>query len=333
MIRDVAVIGFDGVRLSSIGLFLDLFDQMRTRVTEQFRTRENVGMQTTARLLGQSARPIRIAGNRRIDVDNGLDHAPLLLIHVPDFECSADAMAAGLPDLRQTIDWLKAQYAGGAYLSATGHGICLLTEAGLVGQGPVPIGRHRANAFRARHSHVHVDMAATVIEQGRVMMARGVAQEPSMLTRLIGRCMSSTMAGALADAAGLMVEQEGLSDDPLVAAGQIWLSERATRGLRISALAEHLGVSQQTLIRRFRARLGVTPRAYLRILRIRSAQQQLRDTRRSIAQIASLVGYDDLKSFQQAFRLQIGMTATHYRSTVRSGPTHFSPERFASLIL
>jgi transcriptional regulator GlxA family with amidase domain len=332
MIRDVAVIGFDGVRLSSVGLFLDLFDQMRTRVAEQFRARDDAGMQTKVKLLGQNARPIRVAGDRKIDVDNGLEQAPLLLIHVPDFERAATALAAGLPDLRQSIEWLQVQHAGGAYLSATGQGICLLAEAGLVGSRPVPLGRRRAEAFRARYPHIPVDMTSGVLEQGRIMMARGVAQEAGMLTRMIGRCMSTAMAGALADAAGLLVEQEGLSDDPLVAAGQIWLSERATRGLRISALAAHLGISQQTLIRRFRARLGMTPRTYLRVLRMRSAQQQLRDTRRSIAQVATLVGYDDLKSFQQAFRAQIGTTPTNYRSAARAAQAAAAQGRLISLV-
>ncbi|SCW61115.1 Transcriptional regulator GlxA family, contains an amidase domain and an AraC-type DNA-binding HTH domain [Sphingobium faniae] len=319
MARDVAVIGFDGVCLASVGLFLDLFGQMRLRVASQFRTRDDIGMQTRAKLLGQNARAIHVVGGWKLEVDNGLGAMPHLYIHVPDFYCPPDATPAYLAGLRTVVEWLRAQHAGGAQLSATGRGIELLAEAGLLGGGPAPLARDAAAAFRQRYPHIRVDTATPIAELDRIMMARGMAHEMSMLTRLIARLLSSTMAGTLADAMGIETEREGLSDDPLVAAAQMWLAERASRGVQISALAAHLAVSQQTLIRRFRARMGMTPRDYLRLLRIHSAKSQLRDTRRPISQIATLVGYDDLKSFQNAFRRDTGMSASRYRSLMLGG--------------
>lgn len=318
MARDVAVIGFEGACLASVGLFLDLFGQMRQRVASQFRTRDDIGMHTRAKLLGQNARAIHVVGGWKLEVDNGLEAMPHLYIHVPDFYCPPDETVAYLAGLRTVIDWLRAQYASGAQLSATGRGIELLAEAGLLGGGPVPLARDAA-AFRHRYPHIRADTAAPIMEVDRIIMARGMAHEMSMLTRLIARLMSSTMAGTLADAMGMETQREGLSDDPLVAAAQMWLSERASRGVQISALAAHLAVSQQTLIRRFRARMDMTPRDYVRLLRIHSAKSQLRDTRRPISQIATLVGYDDLKSFQNAFRRHVGMSASRYRSMMLGG--------------
>lgn len=320
MARDLAVIAFDGVHLSSVGLFLDLFGLMRRRVADQFKSRDEIGMQTRTRLLGQGGHSVRVAGDRRLDVDEGLsDRIAHLLIHVPDFEWPDGVTTTGLGGLRTTIDWLARQHAAGAHISATGRGIYLLAEAGLVGDAPVPLPQSANAAFRLRYPRIRVDMRTAILENGTITMARGMAHEASMLTRLIARLMSFPMAGALADVMGLQeAERDGLSDDPLVAEAQIWLSTHASAGARISELAAHLSVSQQTLIRHFRARLGMTPRAYLRLLRVWNAQSQLRETSRPIAQIATIVGYDDLKSFQEAFRAHTGMCATRYRAECRA---------------
>ncbi|ATI80654.1 helix-turn-helix domain-containing protein [Sphingobium yanoikuyae] len=322
MSRDFAVVAFDGVHLASAGLLLDLFALMRRRVADQFSSRDDIGMHTKVRLLGQGNGTIRVSDGRRLKLDDGLiEHQPHLLVHVPDFEWPDTDMAAGLQALGGTIEWLARQHADGAHISATGRAVHLLAEAGLLGSGPVPIARSAAKPFRLHYSHIRTDIVTPILDQRAITMARGMAHEMRMLTRLIGRFMSITMAGSLAEAMGLEeAEKDGLSDDPLVAAAQIWLAERASRGTRISALATDLAVSQQTLIRRFRARLGMTPRDYLRLLRVRSAQSQLRDTTRSIAQIATLVGYDDLRSFQEVFRTYSGMSASRYRIASRAAP-------------
>lgn len=320
MNRDVAVIGFDGACLASIGLFLDLFGQMRLRVANQFRTRDDIGMHRRVKLLGPSPRPIQVLGGWKLQVEDGLGAITHLYIHVPDFYCSIETTPDYLAKLHPVIRWLRSQYEEGAHLSATGRGIELLAEAGLVGNGPVPVARGAAAEFRQRYPHIRVSTTDPIAEIDRVMMARDMTQEMSLLTRIIGRLFSPNMAGALADAMGMESDRPGLSDDPLVAAAQMWLSERASRGLHIGALATHLAVSPQTLIRRFRAKLGITPRDYLRLVRMNSAQSQLRDTSRPVSQIATLIGYNDLKSFQQAFRQHAGMSASQYRARVQRGP-------------
>ena len=316
MQRDVAVLAFDGVHLASIGLFLDLFAMMQRRVANQFKGRDDVGMQTRVRLLGLHPGSIRTAGNRRLEVDGQPDDGTAhLLIHIPDFEWP-DEGSTSLAHMRAGIAWLARQHRAGAHLSATGRGIYLLAEAGLIGNGPAPQSRVTAETFRLRYPHIRADTKSEIVEQGTILMARGMAHEMTMLTRLIARLMSSTMAGTLAGAMGVETGREGLSHDPLIAAAQIWLSENASSGKPIAALARDLAVSPQTLIRRFRSVMNTTPLKYRQMLRVRSAQTQLRDTDRSIAQIATLVGYDDLKSFQQAFRLHSGMSASRYRATL-----------------
>jgi len=310
---DFAVIGFEGARLSSIGSFLDAFELVRQRVAVMFEARDTVGMATRVRLLAPGAMPVSLAGERRLPVDGGLDDTVHGLIHVPDFEGEPDP-SADLARLGRIVAWLGRQHRSGSVLSATGRGIFLLAEAGVLGQGPIAIAPALASAFHRRYPGVAIDRRASMVDRGMIVTTRGLATELRMIAHLVERFTSPLMAGSLAEVAALeRSEGDGLSDDPLVAAAQVWLGEHYASGARIAALAEQLAVSQQTLIRRFRARLGTTPRDYVQMLRIRSAQTQLRQTSRPIAQIATLVGYDDLKSFREAFRARTGMSASRYR--------------------
>ena len=91
------VVAFDGVHLASVGLFLDIFDLVSRRVAEQFRSRDDIGMETRIRLLGKGSGAVRVAGGRMLELDDGLvdDRSPLL-IHVPDFEWPDRDMAEAL---------------------------------------------------------------------------------------------------------------------------------------------------------------------------------------------------------------------------------------------
>lgn len=313
MPADIAVIGFEGARLASIGLFLDAFELVRQRVAAMFEARDTVGMATRVRLLTPGGGAVRLAGGRRLSADGGLDDAIHGLIHVPDFDGEQD-MIAGDTEMSRIVAWLGHQHRSGAVLTATGRGVFLLAEAGVLDQGPIALSPVLAPAFHRRYPGVRIDRRAPMVDRGMIVTTRGLATELRMIAHLVERLMSPPMAGSFAEAAALeRSEGDGLSDDPLVAAAQVWLGEHYASGARIAALAEQLAVSQQTLIRRFRAKLGTTPRDYVQMLRIRSAQTQLRQTGRPIAQIATLVGYDDLKSFREAFRARTGMSASHYR--------------------
>lgn len=317
MAADLAVIAFEGAHLASVGMFLDAFALVRRRVAAMFETRDPVGMATRIRLLTPGGGSIRFSGGRALSADGGIDSdATHLLVHVPDFEMDDDSFPARFDAMRGLIEWLGRQHAAGSLLSATGQGVFLLAEAGVLGEGPVAVPPATAALFRRRYPRVRIDARSTVVDRESIVTTGGMATELRMIAHLIERLMSPQMAGSLAAAMALdRLEEDGLSDDPLVSAAQIWLAEHFAGGARIGALAEQLAVSQQTLIRRFRVKLGMTPRDYVQMLRIRSAQTQLRRTNRPIAQIATLVGYDDLKSFREAFRARTGMSASSYRAS------------------
>lgn len=318
MPADLCVVGFDGARLASIGIFLDAFDLVRARVSKLFEKRDLIEMETRSRLVSPGGLPFHVAGTTTLRPDGGLPVEVTRLVHIPDFAGELDGRDPGFHGADELVRWISAQHSGGAIISATGPAIFLLAQAGILGRRPVPLSGSAATAFRARYPHVRVDRRLPLIDHGSIVLSRGLAHEQRLMVHIVTRLMSPTMGGALAQQWGLESEgEDGLSDDPLVAAAQVWMGERYTAAPRITELADFLAVSQQTLTRRFRAKLGLTPRDYVQLLRVRAAQSQLRQTDRSVAQIAMLVGYEDQRSFREAFRARTGMSASHYRRKSR----------------
>ena len=72
-------------------------------------------------------------------------------------------------------------------------------------------------------------------------------------------------------------------------------------------------MTTRTLIRHFKAALGLPPNHYIQALRIEAAQKRLQETQQSIDLIIQEVGYSDPSSFRRLFRRKTGLTPLEYR--------------------
>ena len=81
----------------------------------------------------------------------------------------------------------------------------------------------------------------------------------------------------------------------------------------VGRLAEQLHVSRAHLERSIRKKTGHTPLEILHQTRIREACGLLVQSRKSVSEIASLVGYENEKYFFRIFRRFLGMTPLEYR--------------------
>jgi len=83
--------------------------------------------------------------------------------------------------------------------------------------------------------------------------------------------------------------------------------------LSIRELAEVANMSERNLARRFREGMGMAPVEYLLHLRMRRAAHLLRDTTRSIAEIATAVGIDNGNYFSRQFKRIMGVSPRELR--------------------
>ena len=78
-------------------------------------------------------------------------------------------------------------------------------------------------------------------------------------------------------------------------------------------LAERLGMSQSTLIRKIRKMLDTSPNNYIRMVRLTAAARMLKDTHgNNISDVGFAVGFSSVSYFAKCFREQYGMTPTEY---------------------
>ncbi len=84
--------------------------------------------------------------------------------------------------------------------------------------------------------------------------------------------------------------------------------------IRISEIANHIGVDRSYLSKSFREEYQMSPQEYLLRLRMEQAQQLLLKTDAPIASIASDVGYADQLAFSKMFKQHTGWNPTEYRN-------------------
>ena len=87
-----------------------------------------------------------------------------------------------------------------------------------------------------------------------------------------------------------------------------------TRPVTLQALAAFAGLTERSLIRRFKAATGDTPTGYLQVLRIEAARQHLENSRVAVEEVTRLVGYEDVSSFSRLFRKHTGLAPGIYRA-------------------
>lgn len=102
----------------------------------------------------------------------------------------------------------------------------------------------------------------------------------------------------------LLASIRGSTPDPLLSAAVAWLERGATRK-RIDDLARYLGISQSALERRFRRIIGVSPKKFASLARLRRAAQ-LQATGADLTTVAHEAGYFDQSHFIKEFRRATG---------------------------
>ncbi|RPI32932.1 MAG: helix-turn-helix domain-containing protein, partial [Chloroflexota bacterium] len=102
----------------------------------------------------------------------------------------------------------------------------------------------------------------------------------------------------------------------LVKRAVAYLHQNYSRALSRWEIAEDIGVSEDYLTRIFNRELETSPWEYLNRYRVLQAQALLRNTLRSIAEIAHLVGFKDQAYFSRVFSKVTGMSPNEYRNRV-----------------
>jgi len=130
-------------------------------------------------------------------------------------------------------------------------------------------------------------------------------------------CKLFDLSSALAPAQGSTPDQQDLS-------GKIaqFISDNLHKGLTLKLLAQFLGYSEKYCSDLFRLTMGESFSRYLKRQRTDAAVTLLKNTDKSIADIASSLGFSDQFSFSHFFKRATGRSPRDFR------PTAARPRRF-----
>ena len=84
--------------------------------------------------------------------------------------------------------------------------------------------------------------------------------------------------------------------------------------ITIDDLTAQTHMSKASLQRKMTAFTGLSPMQYIHRIRLNQAALMLQEKKKSVAQIATEVGYNSLSSFNRKFLDYFGMSPTKYKS-------------------
>ena len=115
-------------------------------------------------------------------------------------------------------------------------------------------------------------------------------------------------------------------DDAVVTQALRYIAANSHRDINVNDVAQALALHPRTLQRRFRDVVDWPISAEIRRVRIERAKRELTQSKRSIAEIARDVGFDDRMRMYEVFRREVGVTPTAYRKQRRLERTFGSEE-------
>lgn len=107
--------------------------------------------------------------------------------------------------------------------------------------------------------------------------------------------------------------------DPYVGRALALIHRRLDAPWTAETLATEAGLSRSAFVERFTSRVGMPPIRYLTYWRLQTSRHLLRETRKSVAQIAYAVGYESEAAFSRAFKREFDVAPANWRKAGEPG--------------
>jgi len=101
--------------------------------------------------------------------------------------------------------------------------------------------------------------------------------------------------------------------DPHVGRALALIHHKLGEPWSVETLANDVALSRSAFVERFTSLVGMSPIRYLTHWRLQTAKVSLRETTKTIAQLAHSVGYDSEEAFSRAFKREFGISPGRWR--------------------
>jgi transcriptional regulator GlxA family with amidase domain len=228
---------------------------------------------------------------------------------------------------RQTLEWLRAQYLRGIPIASLHSGTYLLAEAGLLEGKLATVYWQMEQEFQARYPGIILKPERRITQADNLFCSAGIGSGLEMSVYLIERLYGVSTAQRVSqsflmdvprETAGfqLAFDRQKAHGDRQVLAAQQWLELNFSSDFLMDEVADKVGLSHRSFMRRFKKATGDTPLNYLQRVRLEAARELLASSSLSIDQISYRVGYEDASFFNRLFKKAFDETPGAYRKSL-----------------
>jgi len=223
------------------------------------------------------------------------------------------------------IEYLRQLKDSTSIIGSNSTGSFFLAEAGLLDDKPATTHWAAEALFRQRYPHINLKPDQLITHEDNILCdGGGMAWFDLGLYLIELFCDHETALGTAKSFVLDISQTTQLSYSPLISkryhhdqtvlAVQNWMEDNYQHLVSIVAVSQDFGVSNRTLIRRFKEATGITPSEYLQEVRINAASKYLVQSTKTIDEITHAVGYNDISSFTKLFKRKLSMTPSNYRA-------------------
>ncbi|MEM5498532.1 helix-turn-helix domain-containing protein [Paraglaciecola mesophila] len=317
----VALLIFNGAWASTVYGSMELFHSVNLRRPKD--------QQFHCNLVSADSQPVQLYGGQSIQGDAVIGDEPYDLIMLAHYWGDFQYLTEQYPSIPP---WLAKQHAKGARIAGVNSGIFWAAEAGLLDGGRATTYWRHLREFELRYPKVQWQANQASVEHARIYSSNGQNASMDLSLHLVEKFCGASIAAGLARDISFdsrrtydlnLINIAGFRQhrDVGIHRAQDWLDEHFTQSVELQALANQIGMSRRTFIRRFQKATGELPSRYLQRLRIEAAKHRLGNTQDSIKTIGMGVGYRDISSFSKVFKSLTDVTPREYRQRLRPTDT------------
>ncbi len=222
------------------------------------------------------------------------------------------------------LAWITAQLPKVQRLGSICNGALLLAAAGLLKGRRATTHWAWLDRLAALAPGATIERDALYVRSGKVWTSAGVTAGMDLSLALIEHDHGKATALAVAQELVLFLRRPGGQSqfsrhlqaerrDDLFGELELWMFEHLDADLSVASLAARASMSPRHFARLFTERLGSTPAAYVRRLRVEAARRRIEQGATRLKQLARECGFGDEQALRRSFRALVGVTPDEYR--------------------
>ena len=318
----VVTVALPGVPVFELASAMEIFGTDRSDITEDWYHFELVASEDNVTIGGALTAP-RGRGLA------AFDDADTVIV-----PACADVHESGPPHV---LDALRAAHARGTRIVSLCSGAFVLAEAGLLSGRRATTHWMHAELLAQRYPDIQVDASALYVHDDGIWTSAGTAAAIDLCLELVHADLGATVANEVARRVVTAPHRNGgqaqfIRHPRRVSSDDADIHSWARANLQsatVAAMAIHGGMSQRTLVRRFKSRTNLTPQQWLQRERLSAAQELLESSTLTIEAIARQAGFGTAANLRAQFTRTFGVAPSAFRSAFaaprklgRQGATH-----------